>query len=368
MKLSFYGSSLVSSYWNGAATYYRGLLASLAALGYRITFFEPDAYGRQEHRDIDSPDYARVVVYPASEAGLREVLALGLDADVVVKASGVGVFDDALLQAVAHDASPRSLRLFWDVDAPATLAEARAKPDHILRDLLPRFDAVFTYGGGSPVVEAYRALGARRCLPVYNGLDRATHFPVQPDPRFAADLAFLGNRLPDREARVEEFFFKPARLLPDQRFLLGGSGWDDVELPPNVRSIGHVASGDHNAFNATPLAVLNISRQSMADVGFSPATRVFEAAGAGACLITDAWEGIDMFFEPGNELLVARDGEEVARLLCGLDAGEAAEIGARALQRARRMHDYRRRAEEVHHALQDLRGSRSANATRELTA
>src|SRR5690606_2019779 len=129
-------------------------------------------------------------------------------------------------------------------------------------DLLPRLDAVFTYGGGSPVIAAYLGFGARRCVPVYNGLDRSTHFPVQADPRFAADLAFLGNRLPDREARVEEFFFKPARLLPERRFLLGGSGWDDVKLAPNVRYLGHVATSDHNAFNATPRAVLNISRQS----------------------------------------------------------------------------------------------------------
>lgn len=369
MRLSFYGSSLVSSYWNGAATYYRGLLSSLASLGYRITFFEPDAYGRQQHRDIENPNYAQVVVYPASEAGLRAALDQGLDADIVVKASGVGVFDDVLLQAVAHDAPPGSLRLFWDVDAPATLAEIKATPDHILRDLLPHLDAVFTYGGGSPVVDAYRRIGARRCLPIYNGLDRSTHFPVGPEARFAADLAFLGNRLPDREARVEQFFLKPARLLPDRRFLLGGAGWDDVELPANVSYVGHVASGDHNAFNATPLAVLNVSRQSMADVGFSPATRVFEAAGAGACIITDAWEGIDMFFQPDRELLVARNGEEVARILDRLDEAEAAEIGARALQRARCAHDYRHRAEEVHHALQDLRGSRSARApVRELTA
>lgn len=330
MRLSFYGSSLVSAYWNGAATYYRGLLSSLASLGYRITFFEPDAYGRQQHRDIDDPGYAGVVVYPASETGLRAVLRQGLEADIVVKASGVGVFDDALLQAVAHDAPQSSLRLFWDVDAPATLAEVRTTPDHILREILPRLDAVLTYGGGSAVVEAYQGFGARRCIPVYNGLDRSTHFPVSPDPRFAADLAFLGNRLPDREARVEEFFFKPARLLPARRFLLGGSGWGDVELPPNVRWLGHVASGDHNVFNATPLAVLNVSRQSMADVGFSPATRVFEAAGAGACVITDAWDGIDMFFAPGSELLVARDGEEVAGILDRLDEAKGAEIGARA--------------------------------------
>ena len=368
MELSFYGSSLVSSYWNGAATYYRGLLASLAKLGYRITFFEPDAYGRQQHRDIEDPPYADVVVYPASESGLRDALERGLDADVVIKASGVGVFDDALLQAVVHDTAARSLRLFWDVDAPATLAELARMPDHILHDLLPRLDAVFTYGGGSPAVEAYLGFGARRCVPIYNGLDRSTHFPVDPDPRFAADLAFLGNRLPDREARVEEFFFKPARLLPERQFLLGGSGWDDVDLPANVRYAGHVPSGSHNAFNATPLTVLNVSRQNMADIGFSPATRVFEAAGAGACLITDFWEGIEMFFAPGREILVARDGEDVARVVSGLEKSEAAEIGARALQRARRTHDYQRRGEEVHHALQDLFRDHSAPPIRELSA
>lgn len=368
MELSFYGSSLLSSYWNGAATYYRGLLRNLARLGYRITFFEPDAFGRQEHRDVDPPDYAEVVVYPASETGLRDALDRGLDADIVIKASGVGVFDNALLQAVAHDTAARSLRLFWDVDAPATLDELARTPDHILLDVLPRLDGVFTYGGGSPVVERYLAFGARRCVPIYNGLDRTTHFPVTCDPRFAADLAFLGNRLPDREARVEEFLFKPARLLPERQFLLGGAGWEDVNLPRNVHYAGHVTSRDHNAFNTTPLAVLNISRQNMADVGFSPATRVFEAAGAGACLITDYWEGIDTFFEPGAELLVARDGEEVASLLDRLNAGEAAEIGDRAMQRARRVHDYRRRAEEVHHTLQDLLCGQAMQPVRELRA
>src|SRR5690606_18621891 len=94
MDIAFFGSSLVSSYWNGAATYYRGLLSSLAPLGYRITFYEPDAYDRQSHRDIATPDYARVVVYPANTDGLLTALEAGLRADVVVKASGVGVFDD----------------------------------------------------------------------------------------------------------------------------------------------------------------------------------------------------------------------------------------------------------------------------------
>src|SRR5205814_9322686 len=141
-----------------------------------------------------------------------------------------------------------------------------------------------------------------------------------PDGRFASDVAFLGNRLPDREARVDDFFFDAARRLEERQFLLAGNGWDDKPKPANVRAIGHLYTADHNAFNCTPLTVLNISRDSMARYGFSPATRVFEAAGAGACIITDHWEGIDTFFEPGSELLSARDGDEVAACLQSLDS------------------------------------------------
>ena len=148
----------------------------------------------------------------------------------------------------------------------------------------------------------------------------ATHHPVKADERFACDLAFLGNRLPDREARVEEFFLRPAASLPQRSFLIGGNGWETKAMPANVRHRGHVYTTEHNAFNASPLAVLNVARDSMASVGFSPATRVFEAAGAAACLITDAWEGIEQFLTPDEEVLVARDGQDVADHLAGADA------------------------------------------------
>jgi spore maturation protein CgeB len=184
-------------------------------------------------------------------------------------------------------------------------------------------------------------------VPVYNALDPDTHHPVSPDARFAADLALLANRLPDREARIEEFFLKPAGLLPDRRFLLGGNGWDDKPMPGNVPRLGHVGTADHNAFNCTPLAVLNVARDSMAQVGFSPATRVFEAAGAAACLITDAWEGIELFLEPETEVLVARDGQDVADLLAALAPERARAVGEAALRRVLAEHTYARRAAEV---------------------
>ena len=190
MRIAFYGSSLLSSYWNGAATYYRGMLAALARHGHTITFYEPDAFDRQQHRDIEPPPYASVTVYPATIEAARAVIAEAAQADVVVKASGVGVFDDELLHGVIAASRPEALRIFWDVDAPATLAEMRADADHALRRALPDLDLVLTYGGGPPVVEAYEGFGARACIPIYNALDPDTHFPVPPEPRFAADLAF----------------------------------------------------------------------------------------------------------------------------------------------------------------------------------
>jgi spore maturation protein CgeB len=358
MKIAMYGSSLLSSYWNGAATYYRGILRALAPLGHDITFFESDAFDRQSHRDINPPPWCRVVVYQGTETGVRDVLGHAARADVVIKASGVGMFDDALLDGILVHAARGALRLFWDVDAPATLVEIAGNPDHTLRRALSHLDLVLSYGGGDPVVSAYRGFGARDCVPVYNALDPSTHHPILPEHRFVADLTFLGNRLPDREQRVDAFFLEAAARLPQRRFLLGGSGWDDKPSPANVVKVGHVPTTAHNALNASARAVLNISRDSMASTGFSPATRVFEAAGAGACLLTDAWEGIALFLTPDKEVLVARDGIDVAEAVAGLTPERASEIGQAALRRVLAEHTYDRRAAALHRLLTDLMASR----------
>jgi spore maturation protein CgeB len=355
--IAFFGSSLVSAYWNGAATYYRGIIRALAALGFHVTFYEPDAYDRQEHRDIPDPWWARVVVYPADpekdESGVRAALRQARGVDIIVKTSGVGAFDELLEAAVLENRAPHTRAMFWDVDAPATLERLAANPADRFHSLVREYDAVLTYGGGAPVVSAYRAAGARCCIPIYNALDPDTHYPVPADARFQADLAFLGNRLPDREARVEQFFLSAARQCPKSAFLLGGNGWGDKVTPPNVGYVGHVYTRDHNAFNSTPRAVLNITRDSMARFGFSPPTRVFEAAGAAACLITDAWPGIEMFLEPGREVLVARNGDDVAEHLRGLDAARARQIGEAARQRILNEHTYTQRAAQLEMLLEE---------------
>jgi spore maturation protein CgeB len=348
LDIAFFGSSLVSAYWNGAATYYRGLVRELAARGHRITFYEPDAYDRQKHRDMADPPWANVIVYSGTdEADVHRVLEHARHADVVVKASGVGVWDQLLEREVIRSKRASTLSVFWDVDAPATLDRLRRDPTDVFRALVPKYDLVFTYGGGPPIVRGYESFGARRCVPIYNALDPTTHHPTEPDARWAASLSLLANRLPDRERRVEEFFFKPAELLPDESFLLGGSGWGDRKLPPNVRSVGHVYTADHNALNASAHAVLNVARDSMASCGHSPATRIFEAAGAGACIVTDAWEGIEQFLTPDSEILVAETGEDVARHLRALTKERARSIGDAAKRRVLGEHTYARRARQV---------------------
>ena len=342
MKIFAFGSSIVSSYWNGAATYYRGCYKYLARLGHEITFAEPDAYGRQQHRDSDDFSYVRSLVYEPGR-GLDGMFAEAVGADVIVKHSGIGVDDETLERRVLELQDTAAIT-YWDVDAPATLGRMYANPDDAFRTWMPRYDGVLTYGGGPYCEEHFRKFGARAYFSMYNGLDPETHYPVPPDPDLACDVAFLGNRLPDREARVEELFLSAAELAPKSRFLLGGEGWAGKAMPPNVRYIGHVPTAEHNRANCSAGMVMNINRASMAASGFSPPTRVFEVAGAGTCLLCDDWPGIDDCFEPEEEILVVRNGQDVVDALARYDGAARRRIGDAFHRRALRDHTYAQRA------------------------
>src|SRR5947209_4941472 len=363
MNIFVFGSSVTSSYWNGAATYYRGIYRQLAALGHHITFAEPDIYGRQQHPDTGDFSYVHEIVYREA-SDIPALIAQAKRADVVIKHSGVGANDTELEAAVLDCQRTGATVLFWDVDAPATLARVAADPSDAFRALIPQYDFILTYGGGNPIVARYQSFGAKACPPIYNALDPETHFPVPPDSRFQCDLAFVGNRLPDRERRVEQFFLRAAELAPEMTFVLGGEGWSDKAIPDNIRPIGHVATGEHNAVNCSARMVLNINRDSMADVGFSPPTRVFEAAGAGACLITDHWPGVDHFFRIGKEILVANSAEDIVCYLRGTGAEEAEAIGHAMLERALSDHTYSLRAQEADAIFRNARSSLEAVGTR----
>ena len=339
------------SYWNGAATYYRGVYKYLHRLGYDVIFAEPDIYKRQRNRDSGEINYAEVIVYQTPQ-DIDDLLALAQQSDLVIKHSGVGADDELLERRVLDCQSSRTRVAFWDVDAPATLARVEDNAADPFRGLIPQYDFIFTYGGGPPIVEHYTRLGAQNCHPIYNGFDPGHHRPETPDESLACDLAFVGHRLPDREKRVEDFFLRAAELAPEMRFALGGEGWGGKALPPNVRWIGHVATHRHNVVNRSARMVLNINRESMASVGFSPPTRVFEAAGAGACMITDRWPGVDRFFMPDREILIASNAEEIVAALRRLSAAECRVIGDAMRDRALREHTYELRVKEVDAVLQ----------------
>ena len=357
-RIAFFGSSLVSSRRNGAATYFRGLLKALAAEGFSITFFEPAS--EQTERDISNPSWARVSVYAPTEDGARAALREAeTAADLVIKVCGVGALDELLEREVLELKSRRRLVALWDVDAHATLDRVLGSHGDPLRALIPRFDAIFTAGGGTPVVSVYGALGATFCLPVPGAISPELHRPAPRDLRRACALTFLGDRRPDRAARVEEFFFSVARRRPQWRFLLGGNGWEAIDVPANVDKLGHVPLADHNALYASALGVLNVHRASAARYGHAPETRLFEAAGAGSCIITDAMVGLELFFEPGHEILIARDGADVTAFLDELSVSRGAEIGQAARRRALAEHTYRHRASMVTAALGVLRDLRA---------
>ncbi len=359
MKIFVFGSSITSSYWNGAATYYRGLYKNLAARGHEVAFAEPDIYGRQQQRDAGDYSYVDVLVYQTPH-DLPALLARAGEADLVIKHSGIGADDELLEREVLHCRAQATKVAFWDVDAPATLARTENDQADPFHPLIPQYDFVFTYGGGDPVVQRYLRLGARNCHPIYNALDPDSHHPVEAAVGPRCDLAFVGHRLPDRERRVESFFLRAAELAPEMSFVLGGEGWADKPIPPNVRWLGHVATGDHNRVNCSARMVLNINRESMADAGFSPPTRVFEAAGAGACVVTDAWQGVEKFFQPGTEILVARSAEEVVAHLRAVGPERIRTIGNAMRTRALREHTYRLRAARLDEILRSGKAQAAA--------
>ncbi len=287
----------------------------------------PTSWDRQANRDIDPPDWCRVDVWEATPEGCARPPQVPKRRGSSWWRRGIGYEDDALRRAVLEQARPDALRICWDVDAPATLATLRAEPDHPLRRDLPEFDLVLTYGGGQPVVDGYRALGARDCVPIYNALDPDDAFPGRRPIRASPPIsAFSATACPTARRAWRSSSSSPRARLPDRRFLLGGVGWERPPLPDNVRAHRPCRHRRPQRLQRHARARCSTSpATAWRQNGFSPATRVFEAAGAGACLITDAWEGIELFLEPGREVLVARDGAEVVEHPERTDRGRGAE-------------------------------------------
>lgn len=347
MRIAFFGASLVSAYENGGATYYRGMLRALANRGHTIRFYEPLSEERLTHRDILDPEWAEIVRYAPDGEGVEAALDDAGDADIIVKSSGIGVFDDVFEAAVPRSTAGPALSIYWDLEPAATLARLDAEVNHPLRAQLPWYDLVLARYGSDELTEAFLRLGARTCFPVHTALDPETHHPVPTDADCRGSLFYLAHRRSGGDAQVQRGFLDVAASLPGHSFILGGCGWHDVAMPSNVRYVGYVYTAEHNSYHCSAMAALNLTDAATARLGYAPPARLFEAAGAATCVITDTWPGMEMFFEPEREVLIAHDAAEAIEQLERLSPERAAAIGQRARERACAEHTYERRAAEL---------------------
>jgi spore maturation protein CgeB len=346
MNLCIFGLTISSSWGNGHATLWRGLCRQLARLGHRVTFFERDVSYYSRHRDLREPDGCRLCLYRSWPE---------VEADAAAELDGSDV---AMVTSYCPDAIPASqmvssagnvLRVFYDLDAPVTLAslEAGEPVDYLPREGLADFDLVLSFTGGRALAELSRRLGARRVAPLYGSVDPDVHQPRSAVGERAVDLSYLATYAADRQDAVDRLFLAPARRLPERSFLLGGSLYPaEVAWPDNVERIEHVPPGRHPAFFASSRLTLNATRSSMARMGYCPSGRLFEAAACGAAIVSDWWQGLDEFFEPGREILVARSTDDVLEFLARPDR-ELAAIGAAARRRALTDHTAERRARQM---------------------
>jgi spore maturation protein CgeB len=348
MKLVIFGLSVSSSWGNGHATLWRGLVRALAQQGHGVVFFERDVPYYASTRDVhELPGGGELVLYPAWDGVLPRVRAHLADADAALVTSYQADARDAAAEVLA---SPVPVRAFYDMDTPVTLdALCRGvEVPYIGPQGLSGFDLVLSFTGGRALKQLRDLLGARRAEPLYGCVDPDVHRPVPPPPgEPRAALSYLGTYAADRQQALETLLVEPARRMPGRRFLIGGAQYPhDFPWTPNLFFRRHVPPADHPAFYAASELTLNVTRRAMAEMGYCPSGRLFEAAACGCPLLSDAWEGLETFFVPGREILVARTREEAMEAI-SLPAGELRRLARAARERTLDEHTAARRAREM---------------------
>ncbi|HKU42331.1 MAG TPA: glycosyltransferase, partial [Polyangiales bacterium] len=331
MKIAIFGLTISSSWGNGHATLWRGLCRALAQLGHRTVFFEHEQpYYAQSRDDYEVPG-GELVLYESWVDVKRRVASELHDADAAIVTS---YCPDALRARDAITASG-AISIFYDLDTPVTLMRMRCG-EHVpyLDDSgLAGYDLVLSYTGGGALEELRTCLGAYRVRPLYGHVDPELHRPAESRPNYRADLSWLGTYAPDRQAQLEELFVEPARRAPKCRFLIGGAQYPaDFPWARNVYFVRHVPPEQHSAFFSSSRLTLNVTREAMAQMGWCPSGRLFEAAACGAAILSDEWSGLDEFYEPGTEILLARNAEDTLAAL-DLDDATLRQIGRAARER-----------------------------------
>lgn len=350
MKLAIFGLTVSSSWGNGHATLWRGLIRALAAEGHQVRFYERDVPWYADHRDLTELPGAELVLY-RDWHDVPGLAADVLDADALFITS---YCPDAVAATRLIEERGRGLRIFYDLDTPVTLGriEAGEEVDYLPPEGLCGFDLVLSYTGG-PALEALRdQLGAKRTASLYGHVDPDVHRPVPAQPAFSGDFSYLGTFAEDRQPLVERLFLEPARRRPDLRFVLGGSGYpQDFPWSDNIWFMRHVAPPDHPAFFCSSRATLNVTRRDMAAMGWCPSGRLFEAAACGVPILSDTWPGLDSFFTPDEEITLVGSADEV---LDALDGADLSAMAQRARERTLAEHSSAVRARELVRLLETM--------------
>lgn len=350
MKFVVFGLSISSSWGNGHATLLRGLFKALVARGHRITFFERDTPYYAPHRDLTEMAGVSLELYSDWEAAWVRAHAELRDADIGMVTSYCP--DGVTASEAVFESKAR--RIFYDLDTPVTLQRLRG--GQTLPYIGPRglsdFDLVLSYTGGAAIDELQFRLGARRAIPLYGSVDPQMHRPVEAADTYRGDLSYFGTYSEDRQKALEQLFIEPARKLPHRRFVIGGALYPHAfPWTGNIYFVRHIPPHDHSTFYCSSKLTLNVTRGPMAEMGYCPSGRLFEAAACGAPTLTDEWEGLEQFFEPGREILMARTTED-AMAAIELSSEELHKISQAARARVMEQHTAEHRAMELEVALE----------------
>jgi spore maturation protein CgeB len=345
MRIVIFGLSVSSAWGNGHATLWRGLISALDAAGSRVVFFERDVPYYRAHRDLHRlPGRSRLRLYSSWDEVRPEAERALADADAAIITSYCPDGRAAAELVLGW----RGTRVFYDLDTPVTLCRLDAGDDvpYLPASGLAEFDLVLSYTGGQALDLLRGRLGARRVAALYGSVDPMCHYPVAPEPPWAAACSYLGTWSEDRQTALEMLFLAPARRHPE-RFLIGGSMYpSEVIWPANVERIEHVAPPEHPAFYCSSPLTISATRAPMAALGYCPSGRLFEAAACGVPVLSDDWVGLDAFFTPGDEILVAGSTDDALAAI-ELPRDALARIGRRARARVLEDHTSTRRAAEL---------------------
>lgn len=346
MKLVIFGLSISSSWGNGHATLWRALCRALSGRGHEVVFFEKDSpwyAGARDATEFPGCDLRLYTDWNGIRSGAKSELA-DADAGIVTSYCPDGpAACDLVLDSTAR------LRAFYDLDTPITLSRMLSGDavEYLPSYGLGPFDLVLSYTGGDALRMLREVLGARRTVPLYGSVDPETHRPGTPHPAFSGDLSYIGTYAADRQAAVESYLIEPARQRPRMRFIIAGAQYPH-EFPwtENIHFVRHLPPSDHPAFFSSSRLTLNVTRRAMADFGYCPSGRLFEAAACGAPILSDAWEGIESFYTPGEEIFLCHSTEDA---LAALDLGDTdmRRVAARARERTLEEHTADHRAGEL---------------------